>query len=211
MKPWLAAGVFLALALDAWTKGPGNLSEMLWACHWASLLIGLGILAGSRGAACSGLLFHLTLGIPAWLLGLLFSRELYPTSVLVHSLPPLAALFYLRDLEALPQYLALRAWVLHPAAIVVSARFALPDLNVNMAHQPWPPLAHLFPDLGYFRLAAVSLSLLMLLLMERALRRWLAERTGRRASSAGLLEIPAAWPAPPTHERRSAARPSRAA
>ncbi|MGH9602396.1 MAG: hypothetical protein ACRD24_08390 [Terriglobales bacterium] len=211
MRPWLAAAVSLALALDAWTKGPGNLSEMLWACHWASLLIGLGLLAGSRSAVSAGLLFHLTLGIPAWLLGLLLTRELYPTSVLVHSLPPAVALLYLRDLADLPPYLALRAWVLHPAALAVSARFALPELNVNMAHQAWPPLAHLFPGLASFHVAAVSLSLMMLLLMERALKRWLAERAVERTHEAGRREVLAAWPPPHTHEHTSATRPRRVA
>jgi len=211
MRPWLASAVFLALALDAWAKGPGNLSEMLWACNWASLLIGLGILAGSRSAACAGLLFHLTLGIPAWLLGLLFTQELYPTSVLVHSLPPLAALVYLRDLKVLPPFLALRAWVLHPAAIAVSIRSAVPELNVNMAHGAWPPLAHLFPDLHFFHVAVVSLSLLMLLLTERALKRWMAERAVFVASSVRSLEIPATWPVPLTQKHRTAIRAKRAA
>lgn len=200
MKPWLAIAVFVSLVLDAWTKGPGDQSEMLWACHWASVLIGFGILAGSRSAVCAGLLFHLTLGVPAWLLGVLFSGELFPTSALSHSFPPLAAVFYLRDLRTLPPYLAVRAWTLHPAALLVSIRYARPDLNVNMAHQPWFPLAHLFPDLAFFHVALVSLSLLMLLLMERAWRRWFAERTQRPAGSKPF-PAPAPWTAVHGHRR----------
>lgn len=209
MRPWLAGSVFLILALDAWTKGPGNLSDMLWACHWGSVLIGLGILAGSGSAVCAGLLFQMTLGIPAWLLGLLFSGELHHTSVLVHSFPPLAALLYLRGLQTLPRYLAVRAWLLHPAALLVSIRYAKPELNVNMATEPWPPLAHLFPDLASFHVALVSLSLLMLSLMERAWRRWLGERKARPCVSVEALSAGTKWRV--LQGRESATRPTRAA
>ncbi len=176
MRLWLGVTVLVAMGLDAWTKGAGNLTEMLWACHWASAAIAIGLLLDSRTAVAAGLLFHLSLGIPAWLLGVFFSGEVHPTSVLVHSLPPLVAMAHLRQLEALPPYTWLYAWIMHPAAIAVSDGFARPELNVNMAHEPWPPLAHLFPDLHFFHLAAVSLSLVMLLLMNRGLQRWLAER-----------------------------------
>jgi hypothetical protein len=187
--------VLAAMVLDAWTKGAGNLTEMLWACHWASAAIALGLLAGSRATVAAGLLFHLSLGIPAWLLGVLFTGEVHPTSVLVHSLPPLTAALYLRGLEALPPYTWLRAWVMHPAAIAVSERFARPELNVNMAHEPWPPLAHLFPNLHLFHLAAISLSLLLLLLMNRAMERWLAERKVSRQMAASRLDSPRIPPA----------------
>ena len=201
MRAWLGAAVFTAMALDAWTKGAGNLTEMLWACHWASIAIGLGLLAGSRAAVAAGLLFHLSLGIPAWLLGVFFSGEVQPTSVLVHSVPTLAAMVYLRGIEALPPYTWLRAWMLHPAAIAVSARFAKPELNVNMAHAPWLPLEHLFPDLHFFHLAAISLSLIMLLLMNRGIERWLRERAHSRQPDAAR---PAAPRIPPP---RTASRP----
>ncbi|HXE91686.1 MAG TPA: hypothetical protein VNK82_12075 [Terriglobales bacterium] len=180
MRAWLGLAVLAALALDAWTKGAGNISEMLWACHWASALIAMGLLADSRTAAAAGLLFHLALGIPAWLLGILFTGEVYPTSVLVHSAPAVAALVYLRGIRTWPRHAWSWAWIIHPAAIAVSERFARPELNVNMAHQPWPPLAHLFASLHLFHLSAISLSLIMLLLMNRAMERWVAERAQPR-------------------------------
>lgn len=209
MRAWLGAAVLAAMVLDAWTKGAGNLTEMLWACHWASAAIALGLLADSRAAVAAGLLFHLALGIPTWLLGILFSGEVYPTSVLVHSAPAVAAIVYLRGLRVWPRYAWWWAWIMHPAAIVVSERFARPELNVNMAHEPWPPLAHLFPNLHFFHLAVISLSLLIVLLMNRPIDRWLAEREVSQRLAVG-------WPGsahiPPAraaahHQRRNRKRP----
>jgi hypothetical protein len=149
---------------------------------------------------CAGLLFHLTLGIPAWLLGLMLTAELHPTSVLVHFFPALSAALYLKGLRVLPRHLAVRAWLLHPAALLASMLYAPPDLNVNMVSEPWPPIAHLFPNLAFFHVAEVSLSLMMLLLMERAARRWLTGKTGRIPVSAF-----------PGGKRRTATRFQRAA
>src|SRR3982750_1427514 len=95
----IALGCALAgsLALHAWAMGPQNLPHMLWSCHAASAVLSVGLLLNRRLLVAAGLLFHMAVGFPAWLVEIIATRgtfgapEITPqvlaTSTLVHVLP----------------------------------------------------------------------------------------------------------------------------
>src|SRR5260370_4891239 len=66
-----AAALWLALALHAWSLaadgGRPGLWHLLWSCHVATFLLGVGLAVRSRLLVAAGFLFHLGIGLPAWL------------------------------------------------------------------------------------------------------------------------------------------------
>lgn len=130
----LAAVLVALLAAHAMTKArTGLLPEMLWACHVASLLTAIGLVARVPRLLAIGLLFHLGIGIPALALEVLATGETTVSSVALHALTPLAAFL---ALEELPRTAILDTWIFHLAMQPVG--WLLPAaLNVNLAHRPW--------------------------------------------------------------------------
>src|SRR5207249_1214343 len=86
----LGAAVLLALGVHALTKGPGRIAEMLWACHVASALIGVGLLTGRRAAYATGTLFLVSMGLPAYAIDLLAGARTTVTAVVAHAVPIVA-------------------------------------------------------------------------------------------------------------------------
>ena len=64
---WLGWGILVTLALYAASRGP-LVPEMLWSCHAATALVGLGLILDSRRLVAAGFLFHAALGFPGFLL-----------------------------------------------------------------------------------------------------------------------------------------------
>ncbi len=119
------------------------LSEMLWACHVASAVLAAGFLAGERRAVAVGFLFHLGVGLPAYLLDAVHNLTTTPTSVLVHALPLGLGGPVVRR-TGLPWHALPAAWALWIAAQALTW-FTDPELNINLVHAPWGPLARLVP------------------------------------------------------------------
>lgn len=173
-KLLLAALVLGVLALHALGKlEHGLLGEMLWACHVASLLVGIGMLTRRTWLIAIGTLFHLAVGLPAYLLDLIVLRTTTFTSVLAHTVPPMAGLLALRH-EAWPRWTPLAAGSLYIVLIPISRWLTEPALNVNMAFTPWPPLAALSPSPWLAWLANVAGMALLLPVFDRWIRRWSA-------------------------------------
>ena len=82
---WLGVVVLLALALHAWSmqRADLTLAHMLWSCHVASLMLAIGLIAQSRLAVTAGLLFHLAIGLPAWLVEVVVTRGTFGGAELV--------------------------------------------------------------------------------------------------------------------------------
>jgi hypothetical protein len=138
----LALAVLAVVALHTAHKlNQGLLSEMLWACHVASLLTGIGLLLDSLRLVAIGTVFHLAVGLPAYMLDVLVSGTTL-TSALVHSVPPLAGLAFLRR-TPLPRWTMASAAGLYLALIPVSRWLTDPALNVNLAFAPYAPLRSL--------------------------------------------------------------------
>ncbi len=118
-----------------WNSRPENL---LWACHLACAVIGLGLLLRSKEINAIGVLL-LTVGVPTWLVNLFFDGEFFATSVLTHVGGLTLGVIGLRRLG-----LPARAWrhaLASAALLILICRLATPvGRNVNLAFDAWGPL-----------------------------------------------------------------------
>jgi hypothetical protein len=181
---WLGVLVLLAVGLHALTKaGDGKLAEMLWACHVATTLTGIGLLAGAPRVVAIGFLFHAAIGCPAYLLDLIVSRTTTPTSVLVHALPLAFGGLSVRR-SGLPPRAPLIAWIAYLALQPVSYVLTDPALNINLAHAAWEPIAGLVPGIWAARLINATMALTFLVTAAAVVRFW----SGRRRADVGGSE-----------------------
>ena len=171
MKPqarwpgWLLLG---ALGLHAvGLARTTSLAELLWACHVATLCMAVGVLFRRRAAVATGWLFHLAIGLPAWLVEIVVTRGtfgaarvdawLFASSTLVHLLPiAVGAMWLRRDGYAIPLRVTLSAWFIQASLIPLSKPVTPPELNINLAHGVWPALSHTFSRLWLFQAAACA-------------------------------------------------------
>jgi hypothetical protein len=120
---------------------PGNL---LWACHVAVALVGLGALVRWPAAVAVGTLV-LAVGLPMWAIDVAIGGEFFWTSVLTHFGGLGAGVIALRRLGGLPS----RAWwcamLVVALLIAVSRLTTAPWENVNLAYHTWGPFQQWFP------------------------------------------------------------------
>jgi hypothetical protein len=165
-----ALGVLAVMLMHtAFKMQCGTLPELLWACNVASFGIVLGLWFGNLHLVGMGFLWHLCVGEPGWLYGVWYRGWPGWTSVMVHTLPTLAAAWALKR-QGLPRsapYLACGLFVL---LVPVSYLLTPPEMNVNLAHQRLWFLQQRFPGVWEHR-AAFTLGLLMLLLVGDTLAR----------------------------------------
>jgi len=139
-----------------------SLYELLWSCHIATALMALGIFLRVRMAVATPWLFHLSIGLPAWLVAMVLTRgtfgaanidgPLLATSTLVHVLPiVMGAMWLRRGGFALSWRVAALAWLLQAALIPLTRPFTPPELNINLAHGVYPSLSRTFPNLFVFQ------------------------------------------------------------
>jgi hypothetical protein len=137
--------LLLLLATQKVQAGVGL--EMLWACHVASAMLALGLLFDLPVLIATGFLFHVAVGIPAYLLHLATGGDISAVSFLLHLLSPLFGWLAWRR-QALP---AVVPWLVLGTflGLMAACRFATPEsLNVNLAFHPLGPLAALGMWLG---------------------------------------------------------------
>jgi hypothetical protein len=171
---WLGWGILASLALYAASRGP-LLPEMLWSCHAATALVGLGLVAGSRRMVAAGFLFHAALGFPGFLLLVVATKWFALPSAWVHVLPLAAGFAYLRGRE-LPRATVLHSWLILPVMLPLSHWLTPAALNVNFSHGPWGPAAAYFPDRWVFYAALGLANCAALALMRLILNRWVLRR-----------------------------------
>jgi hypothetical protein len=127
----------------------------------------LGVLLRARTAVAAGWLFHLSIGLPAWLVEIVVTRGTFGaahldvwlliTSTLVHLLPiAVGAIWLRRDGFVISWGTAALAWVIYAAMIPLSRPFTPPELNINLAHGVWPALSPSFPRLWVFQVSACA-------------------------------------------------------
>ena len=168
---WLGWGILITLALYAASRGP-LLPEMLWSCHAATALVGLGLVLGSRRMVAAGFLFHAALGFPGFLLLVAAKQWISVGSAWIHVLPLAAGGLYLRGRE-LERATVLDSWLILPAMLPISYWLTPAALNVNLSHGPWEPVAAHFPNLWSFYVPLGLVNLTALVLMRAILNRWL--------------------------------------
>jgi hypothetical protein len=179
---WLAVPVFLALVVDLGLKAPADMSEGLWACYWASAMVAIGILFRVRTLVAAGLLFQFAVGLPSWALGMFYTGRVYPTSILVHIIPAMMATAYVWRLPRFPHRATLMACCIFPVALLVSIPWTPPALNVNFAHQVWPPLEDRGMPLQVFHLLLMIAAVVLIWGLRTAIelrRLWRIERNVR--------------------------------
>ena len=163
-----AVGSVVLLALvchfvvDKW---PHAWQEMLFACHVATALVGIGALLGRQTLIGAGYLFHVGFGGLGWMLDMASTGVIGVTSTLVHVMPLVGGFWMCRHYQVSRRSIAL-AFAMCCVLLPVSY-FATPaHLNVNLAHGPWPPLAFVVPWL-WFHYAVTLASVFVMLLVAR--------------------------------------------
>lgn len=142
---WLG---LLALALYGVVAGykvyRGLSEEMLWSCHLATAVIGVGLLAGWASWVTVGVLW-LVIGVPLWLLDLAAGGEFTPPSVLTHVGGLAVGLVGLRQL-GVPTGSWWKA-LLALAVLQQLCRWITPaPANVNVAFAVWAGWERWFPS-----------------------------------------------------------------
>lgn len=172
LRPIAAAAIGVLLVLHAMTWSP---SQLLWACHVASALLAVGLVADRPRLVAIGFVFHVGLGIPVFLLDVIVMESSTVTSVLLHTLPLAAGAWALWG-RPLPGGVLVRAWLLYPIAMVGAYLLGDPAHNVMLVHAPYEPAAAWFPALwmSWLANAAAALTCLALgwLVVRWGWRRW---------------------------------------
>ena len=171
---WLGWGILATLALYAASRGP-LLPEMLWSCHVATALVGLGLISGSRRLVAAGFLFHAALGFPGFLLLVVAKQWFSAASAWVHVLPLIAGGMYVKGRE-LPRATILYSWLILPVMLPISYWLTPAMLNVNLSHGPWEPVAAYFPGRWVFYLGLGTVNMAALVLTRAILNRWVLRR-----------------------------------
>lgn len=112
-----------------------SLANMLWACHLATLMIGIGLLSGVAWLNAVGLLW-LCLGLPVWLLDITNGGRFLPTSTLTHVGGLIVGFWGLRQLGSPPP----AGWLAAAGLLAVhllSRAVTPPAENVNLAFAMW--------------------------------------------------------------------------
>lgn len=172
LRPIAAAAIAVLLVLHAMAWSP---SQLLWACHAASALLAVGLVAHRPRLVAVGVVFHVGLGIPAFVVDMVVIESSTVTSVLLHVVPLGAGVWALWG-QPLPSGVLVRAWLLYPATMVAAYVFGDPALNVMLVHAPYEAASSWFPALwmSWLANAAAALTCLALgwLLVRWGWRRW---------------------------------------
>ena len=166
---WLGWGILASLALYGASRGP-LVAEMLWSCHVATALVGLGLITGSRRLVAAGFLFHAALGFPGFLLLVVATKWFAAASAWVHVLPLAAGWAYLKGRE-LERATIVHSWLILPVMLPLSYWLTPATLNVNLSHGPWGPVAAYFPSRWVFYIGLGTVNLAALALMRAILNR----------------------------------------
>ncbi len=176
------SGVVLAgMALHAYFKWKwGTLPELLWGCNVASLAIIAGLWIRNHHVVGMAFLWHLCVGEPGYVYGVLETGHTHWVSVLMHSLPTAAAFLYLRR-TGLPRSAPFLAFAMFCALVPLSHYLTPARLNVNLAHQRLGILQRRFGGTWNYRLVFGALMLGVLMAGDWALGRWLGRPAAAEA------------------------------
>jgi hypothetical protein len=145
-----------------------TLPELLWGCNVASMVIIAGLWVREARWVGMAFLWHLCVGEPGYLYGVLHTGHTHWISVVMHSLPTVAAFLYLRR-TGLPRSAPFLAFALFVALVPISHYLTPAHLNINMAHQRLWVLQQRFPGNWDYRLVFSALMLALLLLGDWAM------------------------------------------
>jgi hypothetical protein len=177
MKALGLAAVAFFLAHLAYHWRFGDMHNALWACHVASLLIGVGALAHRNDVSAIGVLW-LVIGIPMWFLHLAGGGDFIPTSIFTHGGGAIVGACVIRK-QRWPRGASWKA-VVALAAWVGLTRLVTPaELNVNLAFRIPGPQTMALSHAEYLGLLAIAVTTVFLI----------ADRLLRRVFSKPALEL----------------------
>jgi DMSO reductase anchor subunit len=145
--------------------------DMLWACHLATLLIAVACLARVYWLASIGLLFHLSLGIPAYLIDAIVTWSTTWTSILAHVFPSIVGLLIVRRYGYAKHNVA-KTFLFVLLSQLLAYVATPPAQNVNLAFFVWEPVAAWFPSVWLYRLLNLLFACSLLLPVHLLLRRY---------------------------------------
>lgn len=141
MKRFAGAVLLALLIVLAWGKAQaGVLSEMLWMCHVATGAVALGLLLNWRACVALGFLFHIAVGVPAYILHLAHGGDTTWVSFSLHVLSPLGGWLAWRA-KTLPPLTPTLTLGCYAVAATLCVFFTPEALNINQIFRPWEPLA----------------------------------------------------------------------
>lgn len=143
---------------------------LLWGCDASTTAIAIGLLFGAYRLFAAGALFHISVGVPAFIVGLATTYVPTITGIGVHTLPPLIGGLVIAR-RGLPAWTALAAAAGYVGLVSASYLVAPATENINYARAVFPPLARAFPSLLLFWLVHLTAVAIALLLMQTLLRR----------------------------------------
>lgn len=180
---FLALAVLAAMAVHTYFKWKwGTLPELLWACNVASFVIIAGLWFRQPLMVGTGFLWHVGVGEPGYILGVVQTGHTTWISVAVHSLPTLAAFLSLRR-SGLPRPAPYLAFLLFAALVPISYFLTPAGLNVNMTHQRLWILQQRFPGNWDYRLVFSAIMLSILLLADWGFGGWLGRPASKSPAS----------------------------
>ncbi len=149
----------------------GHAEDVLWSCHVAAALVGVGLLGGWPTCVAVGVIWLAT-GVPLWLFDVATGGEFSPTSVLTHVGGLAVGLVGLWRLGMPAQ-----AWwkaLLALAALQQLCRWTTPrEANVNVAFSVYPWMEPYFSSYWRYCAAIALLFGALFFVTELALRKLL--------------------------------------
>jgi hypothetical protein len=144
----------------------GQPYDLLWGCHIAALLVGLGLLLRNATLNAIGFLWS-CLGLPLWLIDIATGGELIATSPLTHLGAFILGLIGVRRL-GMPRGAAMKALGALAALWAVCRAVTPPAANVNLAfrvHDGWEPY---FPSYALYFTMLLVIAAAIFIGVERA-------------------------------------------
>ncbi len=125
-----------------------NFLNMLWVCHTACLIVGIGLLGNSPNINGIGFLW-LIFGVPMWILNVLSGESVFITSIFTHVGGLVISIIGLIIL-GLPRF----SWIVSSIAMVglfiISKLITPPELNINLAFSVWKGWETMFPSYFWY-------------------------------------------------------------
>jgi hypothetical protein len=143
--------------------------NIIWSCHVATVLVGVGFIFGAATLNAVGFLW-LLVGNAAWLIDLYNGAALIPTSLLPHVGGLILSVIGLRRF-GMPRHVWWKA-ILGLLLLQQASRLVTPvAANVNMAFGVWSGWERLFPSYLWFEVATFGTMLGIFFVTEMLVRR----------------------------------------
>lgn len=161
-----AIGFFVAHGCYQYTHD--RVENLLWACHLADLIVGIGLILKSRTITATGLVM-LGFGVPMWLMAIATGGDFYPTSVLTHLGGIAVGIAGLRQLGGVRDDWW-KAYLTIVVLLILSRCITPASMNVNLAFDTWTFARSWMPGLTAHLLSLLAIWASGLFVAERLLR-----------------------------------------